>query len=120
MKTFQIANHRKKFDVAAMTHRAQLAVMTLEAGEQSDEDVRNEYPRSKQWLFVISGTGSATIIPVGGRRRTVQLKTGTLVAIERGDLHQIRNAGRKPLRTINFHCPPAYTLEGKLRKNAKA
>jgi mannose-6-phosphate isomerase-like protein (cupin superfamily) len=119
MKTAQITRHRKKFDVVATTRRAQFAVMTLKTGEASDEEISNEHPHSEQWLLVISGNGTATIIPIGGRRRTIKLKTGTLVAIEKGERHQIRNAGRKPLRTINFYSPPGYTLNGDVKNSAK-
>jgi oxalate decarboxylase/phosphoglucose isomerase-like protein (cupin superfamily) len=93
--------------------------MTLKPGKASDEEVTNEHPRSEQWLFVVSGIGSATVISVGGRCRMLKLKTGTVVAIEKGESHQICNAGRKPLRTINFYCPPAYTSDGDVKNSAK-
>jgi mannose-6-phosphate isomerase-like protein (cupin superfamily) len=47
---------------------------------------------------------------VNGRR--VRLRAGSLVLIERGDRHEIRNTGRTPLRTLNIYVPPAYTKSG--------
>jgi hypothetical protein len=35
-----------------------------------------------------------------------------LLLIERGDMHEIRNTGRGPLRTLNVYVPPAYTEQG--------
>ena len=40
------------------------------------------------------------------------LKAGTLLLIERGDTHEIRNTGEGPLQTLNVYAPPAYTVEG--------
>ncbi len=40
------------------------------------------------------------------------LRAGSLLLIERGDTHEIRNAGRSPLRTLNVYVPPAYTPDG--------
>jgi mannose-6-phosphate isomerase-like protein (cupin superfamily) len=54
-------------------------------------------------LFVLSGRGRAT---VEGKR--VNLGPGTLLLIERGERHEVRNTGRTNLRTLNFYTPPAY------------
>jgi mannose-6-phosphate isomerase-like protein (cupin superfamily) len=60
-----------------------------------------------QWLYVLSGTGIAT---VNGER--YQLEEGALMLVERGDEHEIRNTGQDALRTLNFYVPPAYTNGG--------
>ena len=53
------------------------------------------------------GRGSAI---VSGRRRA--LAAGTLLLIERGETHEIRNSGTTPLRTLNLYVPPAYREDG--------
>ena len=58
-------------------------------------------------MYVVSGAGSAL---VNGKRYA--LKQGTLMLIERGDRHEIRNTGRALLRTLNFYVPPAYDKDG--------
>jgi mannose-6-phosphate isomerase-like protein (cupin superfamily) len=40
------------------------------------------------------------------------LGAGSLMLIERGDEHEIRNTGRAPLRTLNVYVPPAYRADG--------
>jgi oxalate decarboxylase/phosphoglucose isomerase-like protein (cupin superfamily) len=55
----------------------------------------------------MSGAGTAT---VSGRRHL--LRRGSLILIERGETHEIRNTGRRPLRTLNFYVPPAYSVNG--------
>jgi len=40
------------------------------------------------------------------------LKAGSLVLIERGTTHEIRNTGRSPLKTLNVYVPPAYRSDG--------
>ena len=67
----------------------------------------NRHRGADQWLFVVSGSGRAT---VNGKR--YGLRAGSLVLIERGDTHEIRNSGRTQLRTLSFYVPPAYTSSG--------
>ena len=109
-KTGTAANRRQLFKVLASTRSAQAAMMTLQPGEDTGEP-QNEHPDSEQWLFVIAGSGQARV----GKRR-VGLAEGSLLLIEKGEVHQVRNTGRKPLVTLNFYAPPAYTASGKLRR----
>lgn len=67
----------------------------------------NRHRGADQWLYVVSGTGVAV---VNGER--VELRGGTLVLIQRGDRHEIRNTGDSPLKTLNVYVPPAYTEDG--------
>jgi mannose-6-phosphate isomerase-like protein (cupin superfamily) len=94
------------FRVALANARAQAAQMTLAPGE-SEGDARNAHRGADQWLYVVAGSGSAI---VNGRRRA--LREGTLLLIERGDRHEIRNDGRAALRTLNLYVPPAYAADG--------
>lgn len=96
----------KGFRVAINNGRAQAAEMVI-AAAGSEGDPQNRHRGADQWLYVVSGTGSAL---VNGRRYS--LKRGTLMLIEHGDRHQIRNSGRTLLRTLNFYVPPAYTKDG--------
>jgi mannose-6-phosphate isomerase-like protein (cupin superfamily) len=63
---------------------------------------------------VVSGAGVAI---VGGER--VGLREGTLVLVERGERHEVRNTGDTPLRTLNVYVPPAYTDGGDERPAGK-
>jgi mannose-6-phosphate isomerase-like protein (cupin superfamily) len=45
-------------------------------------------------------------------RRRYDLGPGTLVLIEKGDEHEIRNTGRGLLKTLNIYVPPAYDSAG--------
>ena len=96
----------KGFRVAFEVRRAQAAEMVLAPGDtEGDED--NRHRGADQWLFVVSGTGVAT---VEGRR--VPLKAGVLLVIEKGERHQVRNTGRTLLKTLNFYYPPAFARDG--------
>jgi mannose-6-phosphate isomerase-like protein (cupin superfamily) len=86
--------------------RTQAAQMTLAAGE-TEGGPENRHRGADQWLYVVGGEGLAL---VEGTR--VELREGTLVLIQRGETHEIRNTGREPLRTLNVDVPPAYTAEG--------
>lgn len=101
-----------------MTRRAEAMIMTLNPGEATEDQPANEHPRCEQWMFVLSGSGSATVISKG-KRRTAKLRPGSLLVIERGERHQIRASGARPLRALNFYVPPAYTKSGDLKKAAK-
>ena len=96
----------KGFRVATGNRRSQAAEMVIPPGD-SEGGPDNRHRGADQWLYVLSGSGRAT---VGGRRTA--LRAGSLLLIERGETHEIRNSGRTPLRTLNFYVPPAYTSGG--------
>lgn len=90
------------FRVVAGNAGSQAAVMVLAAGD-STGGPDNRHDDGDQWLFVVEGTGEAVI-----DRETTGLRQGTLLLIERGEAHEIRNTGHEPLRTLNFYVPPVY------------
>jgi mannose-6-phosphate isomerase-like protein (cupin superfamily) len=55
----------------------------------------------------VSGTGRATV-----NGKNVALREGSLLLIEKGETHEIRNTGRALLKTLNLYIPPAYTKSG--------
>ena len=95
---------KSMFTPVAQSRSLQAATMILPPGGESGDRVENEHPKSEQWLFVESGTATARV-----GDRSVKLSPGSLLLIEKGERHQIRNTGTAVLRTINFYCPPAYT-----------
>lgn len=94
------------FKVICGNRRAQAATMTI-APRESEGGPDNRHRGADQWMFVERGSGVAI---VNGRRHP--LKAGSLLLIEKGDIHEIRNTGRTPLRTLNVYVPPAYTQSG--------
>src|SRR5262245_17569916 len=116
MKLFHLNSVRKKFKILASTRSCQAAKMSLQPGKSTDEQPSNEHPHSEQWLLVLAGSGVATI----GKKRTslrrVKLQAGSLLLVEKGELHQIKNTSRHPLSTINFYAPPAYDSAGEPRE----
>jgi mannose-6-phosphate isomerase-like protein (cupin superfamily) len=94
------------FKVVLGNRRAQAATMTIAPGG-CEGGPDNRHRGADQWMFVESGSGTAI---VDGRRHA--LRAGTLILIERGNRHEIRNTGRAPLRTLNIYVPPAYTKDG--------
>jgi mannose-6-phosphate isomerase-like protein (cupin superfamily) len=111
MKNVQTSRNRKKFGLLASTRAAQAAVMSLSPGESSSDDIANEHPKSEQWLLVLAGRGTATVIGRAARRHDA-LRPGSLLVIQRFERHQIRNPYRTTLRTVNFYVPPAYDRAG--------
>ena len=94
------------FRVAVTTRQAQAAEMVIAPGD-AEGDRDNRHRGADQWLYVVSGTGTAV---VNGRR--LPLRPGTLLLIERRDRHEVKNTGRRELRTLNIYVPPAYTRGG--------
>ena len=103
----------KGFSVVLGNKRSQAAQMVIAPGK-SEGHATNRHDGADQWLYVISGSGVATI-----NRQRHALRPATLLLIECGDRHEIRNTGRQPLKTLNFYVPPAYTSEGNERAPAK-
>jgi mannose-6-phosphate isomerase-like protein (cupin superfamily) len=112
MKHLKTGTKRGEFELLTATRHVQAAMMTLRPGGTSDDEPSNEHSSSEQWLFVIAGTGEAVIGKKGGRLKRVKIGDNSLLLIEKGELHQIKNTGRRNLRTINFYSPPAYNDEG--------
>lgn len=101
MKCFE-PDLRSDWKVLGGTKRSQAAEMTLPpGGTEGGPDNRHE--ESDQWLYVVSGSGEAI---VEGKRAV--LSAGTLLLIEAGEAHEIRNTGDEPLRTLNVYAPPEY------------
>jgi mannose-6-phosphate isomerase-like protein (cupin superfamily) len=94
------------FHVGLGDDHSQAAQMTLAPGD-TEGGPDNRHKGANQWLFVVGGTGVAI---VEGER--IELREGTLLLIQRGERHEIRNTGDGPLRTLNVYVPPAYTPKG--------
>ena len=106
MRHLRTGSKRAMFKHLVRTSSAQAATMVLQPGKDTGEP-ENEHPRSEQWLFVVSGSGQALV-----NKQKVSISEGSLLLIEKGEIHQIRNTGRSPLVTINLYVPPAYTEDG--------
>jgi mannose-6-phosphate isomerase-like protein (cupin superfamily) len=101
------------FRVQLSNKDAQIAQMTL-APNEIEGGPDNRHRGADQWLFVVSGTGKAIV-----NGTSLSLRAGSLLLIERGDYHEIRNTGKSPLRTLNVYVPPAYTAAGEELPRAK-
>ena len=97
---------RKSFRVIRGNRRAQAAEMVITPGN-SEGDPRNRHRGADQWLFVVAGRGDAVV-----KSRRYKLVPGSLIFIRSGERHEIKATGRKPLRTLNFYAPPAYSMSG--------
>jgi mannose-6-phosphate isomerase-like protein (cupin superfamily) len=82
------------FSVVMSNERAQAATMVIAPGD-SEGGPENRHRGADQWLFVLSGSGIAIL---GGRKH--RLKAHSLILIERGTTHEIRNTGRTPLKRL--------------------
>ena len=99
------------FHVVMENLDAQAATMTLASGTAEggpEGGPQSRHPGADQWLCVVSGSGTAT---VNGEPHPIS--EGTLMLIEHGDEHEIRNTGGTPLRTLSVYVPPAYSPDGK-------
>ena len=92
----------QRFKVAFGNARAEAAVMTIPPGD-AEGDSQNKHEDADQWLFVLAGEGTAIV-----EGKPEALKPGTLLLIEQGERHEVRNDGDAPLRTLNFYAPPEY------------
>jgi len=115
MKHLRTGTKRSEFAVLTASRDVQAAKMTLPPGAASDDDVSNEHSQSEQWLFVLSGSGEAVVGRKRSAVRRVRLARGSLLLIEKHELHQIRNTGRKTMSAITFYAPPAYRPNGEPR-----
>jgi len=94
------------FRVAIGNRRSQAAEMVIAPGK-AEGDPDNRHRGADQWLYILSGSGLATV-----NDKRYPLRAGMLMLIERGDRHEVRNTGRGMLKTLNFYVPPAYDGKG--------
>ena len=94
------------FTVVLGNRRVQAAQMVIAPGH-SEGGPNNRHRGCDQWLFVVAGSGVALV-----KHRRIHLKGGTLLLIEHGERHEIRNTGRALLKTLNLYAPPGYTKDG--------
>ena len=94
------------FRVVLGNQNSQAAEMVLPPGH-AEGGPQNRHRGADQWLYVVSGMGIATV-----NTKRYRLAEGSLILIERGDEHEIRNTGQELLRTLNVYVPPAYTSDG--------
>jgi mannose-6-phosphate isomerase-like protein (cupin superfamily) len=80
--------------------------MVIAPGD-AEGDSENRHRSADQWLYVVSGSGRAT---VNGKR--MSLREGTLHFLEHEERHEIKNTGRTLLKTLNFYCPRGYSKGG--------
>ena len=96
----------KGFRVGPGNRRSQAAEMVIPPGD-AEGDPSNRHRGADQWLFVVAGQGRALI---NGKARRIE--AGSLLLIEAGDRHEIRNTGKTLLKTLNVYVPPAYDSSG--------
>lgn len=96
----------KGFRIPLGNQHSQVAELVMAPGDV-EGGPNNCHRGSDQWLFVVSGNGIAI---VNGKRYT--LRPGTILLIERGEMHEIRCTGEESLRSVNVYLPPAYTAAG--------
>jgi mannose-6-phosphate isomerase-like protein (cupin superfamily) len=90
------------FRVVAGSDRSQAAEMALPPGA-STGGPDNRHDGADQWVFVVSGTGSAVVDDA-----EYELSPGTLLLIEAGEAHELRSAPDEALATLNIYAPPEY------------
>jgi mannose-6-phosphate isomerase-like protein (cupin superfamily) len=104
MKSDQLS-FRPGFRLSVGNARSKAAVMVLAPGANEGAP-DNLHRGADQWLLVVEGTGIAVI-----NDHKAGLRPGTIVLIEAGDRHEIRNTGRSLLKTVSVYAPPAYRDE---------
>jgi len=108
MKTIHTTKHtRRGFSVLHRTRSAQAATMTLAPGASSSESSSNEHGWAEQWLYVVSGHGTARV-----SGRSIKLAPGTMLVIGKHEPHEIKSASRSRLVTVNLYVPAAYDSHG--------
>ena len=96
----------QRFRVAFSVRDGQAAEMTIAPGDR-EGGPDNRHRGADQWLFVVEGEGTAIV-----EGKSQSLRSGSLLVIEHGEHHEIRNTGTAPLKTLNFYYPPAFDEDG--------
>jgi mannose-6-phosphate isomerase-like protein (cupin superfamily) len=108
-----IVTFANDFEVLAGDRHSQAASMVITPGAR-EGGPGNAHHGADQWLYILSGKGEAVI-----NGQTHSLEENSLVLIQRGDRHEIRNTGSRPMKTLNFYVPPAYGTDGETLKRGE-
>jgi mannose-6-phosphate isomerase-like protein (cupin superfamily) len=100
VKLIDTTSHKGFFKPLLDSASVQAAIMALKPGQSSSDEPVNEHPKAEQWLYVVSGNGRAKTA-----RRSLKLKAGSLLLIEKDEPHQIMG-GRGWSRSISTPRPP--------------
>lgn len=108
-----IVTYANDFEMLIGDSYSQAASMVIApGGHEGGPD--NAHQGADQWLYVVSGEGEAVI-----NDRILSLNKDSLVLIQRGDRHEIRNTGSRPMKTLNIYVPPAYGNNGETLARGK-
>jgi mannose-6-phosphate isomerase-like protein (cupin superfamily) len=94
----------ERFRVLATTERTQLGVMTLPAGQASNNP--EGHPTADNVTYVVEGRVE---VHIGDESK--ELRAGEVVVIPSGTPHRIRAVGRRPATVFQVFGPPAYPAE---------
>ncbi len=98
--------YEDEFKIIIGNNQSQAGEMVIAPGDK-EGGPKNRHRGADQWLYISSGEG---VVTIDGKEHA--LSAGTLVLIERGENHEIRNTGSAPLKTLNFYVPPAFQEDG--------
>ena len=103
MTISNVEDVRKGFEVLQTSKRTQTAVMILNPGEHSSEEM-NIHQKSDQIVLVLEGE---ILAEVGGEERVIP-KGGTCI-VTAGTPHRLGNRGKGRAVTFNVYSPPEYS-----------
>jgi len=95
------------FEVMHTTRRSQTALMTLEPGAVSSEEL-NAHPHSDQTLIVFQGEVHAQI-----GDETDILHPGDAIVVPAGMMHRFHNCGDIRAVTFSVYAPPEFLEDAK-------
>lgn len=102
MNIRNIQGAAQSFEVLQGTKRSQTAVLRLEPGEASSEDL-NSHAGSDQILLVIEGEVK---VEISGEED--EMKAGDVVIVPAGAKHRFTNTGGTAVLTFSVYAPPSY------------
>jgi len=97
-----VSDAREWFEVLQTTPRCQTAVMNLEPGQASGDELE-AHPESDQVLLVLEGEVLAEI-----GEDHAHMRVGDVVVIPAGIRHRFENDTAGAVRTFSVYAPPAY------------
>jgi mannose-6-phosphate isomerase-like protein (cupin superfamily) len=90
------------FEVLQTTERSQTAIMNLDPGAASGDEL-DEHDESDQVLLVLEGEVMAEV-----GEESARLREGDVVIIPAGIRHRFKNNRPSTARTFSVYAPPAY------------
>jgi quercetin dioxygenase-like cupin family protein len=86
---------------------AEIATMNYVVLQPGEANVPHAHPQSEDTIYILEGTGTVQDLDSG---QEYELSPGSVVHVDPGTRHAVRNTGNTVMRSVGGPCPPDWEI----------